>query len=241
MPSAAISAASRSRWPCHGASGHGRPSSSRQRLAHRDAPVAERGQGSAGAAELQVQRFVETAGDARPPAPHRPQPPGRLQSEGDRRSRLQQRAPQHHGVGMLVRESPQPADHTLVIGLQHRAALAQQQHQRRVRHVLAGRAPMNEAGRLRVARPYPLGRACEPAESPVCRRAATAAPVPPCRILPRSRRVRDGCGRGCRNHPAIALPPSPVPLRSRASPAAHSHRRRPATALRSPPGSQSIA
>ena len=54
----------------------------RQRLADRDAAVAERGQGSAGAAELQVQRFVEAAGDARPAAP---QPPPAIRPPSVRR------------------------------------------------------------------------------------------------------------------------------------------------------------
>ena len=240
MPSAAINAASRSRWPCHGASGHGRPSSRASASLTATAPVAERGQGPAGPAELQVQRFVETAGDPRPPAPHRPQPPGRLQSEGDRRSRLQQGAPQHHGAGVLARKGAaargsHARDRPPAPGGTGAAAAPALCPPR------PGWSRPNERSRppSRPA-PVPARSTCGPAESPACRPAAPAAPAPPCRILPRSRRPRWLRPR-LPESPPIALPPSPGPLRSRASPVAHSHRRIPGTAARSPPGSPSIA
>ena len=201
-----------------------------ERFTHRQTLCAQCGQGSAGAAELHAGGLVEAAGHAPPTAPYRAQPPCRLQPKRDRRGRLQQGAPQHHRAGMLVRDPPQRARHAQVVRFQHtrgtRLAAAPWPCPSRPgwwRPNARNRPPTRSAC-------APVRSACAPAESPECRRARPAAPVPPYRSLrPRPRaRWPPPPRRGSRPR---APPPAPAPLRNRACIAARPHPRRPATTL----------
>ena len=113
---------------------------------HDQAAVAEGGQGAGGPAELDGQAVPVDLGQPPPALVQADQPAGRLQAEGDR-DRLLEQGPLGDqgaavpggqggagvgGAGQVVQQRPQrpPGD----------------QHDRRVEHVLAGRAPMDVVG-----------------------------------------------------------------------------------------------
>jgi hypothetical protein len=100
------------------------------------------------AAELQLQRLVESLRQPSPASVHRTKPACGLITERRRRGRLEKSARQHNGLRMLIRKRLQSAFETGVILLQNLPRVAEKQNQRGVEDILAGRAPVNEPCRI---------------------------------------------------------------------------------------------
>ena len=67
--------------------------------------MAERGEGAGGSSELENQSFFKGALKVDSTMADRAMPSSGLEAEGDGRTRLQERTPEHHGVSMLVRQA----------------------------------------------------------------------------------------------------------------------------------------
>ena len=123
-----------------------------QQITHRYALVSQCRKGPTGPAKLQVCCLIETTFHSLPAAPHSSQPTRSLQSKRDRWCRLQQSAPQHYGIAVLIGNPPQRLQNALMVTLQYFSTLAQQQHHARVDDVLAGCTPMHKSRGLSVLR-----------------------------------------------------------------------------------------
>ena len=137
---------------------HGQPEPGGQPLAHGEALGPERGQGARRAPELQHERGVEGGLQAPPRPVERVGPARRLQAERDRRRLLQPGAASHRGVAVTPRVGRGGSDtaRKLVDRARHRCP--ELLHQAGVQDVLAGRAPVDEARRLRVGFRHPRGQ-----------------------------------------------------------------------------------
>ena len=149
---AAATSASRSRWLCQGASGSGRSSSAASRSA-----TSRPRSPSAASVPAAPPNCSTSASRAQPPQPlararQRRRIAGELEPERHRQRVLQQRARDRQRCGDGVPASVvKPAIGAVEVGEQRIDRGAQLEHQRGVDDVLAGRAPMHVARRLRVA------------------------------------------------------------------------------------------
>ncbi len=126
-----------------------------QRLAegrgHAQPVLAERGQSSGRAAELQHQQPGAQLVQALPVTQQGVEPASGLEPERDRSRLLQPSAAGHWCVAVRAHQNSRRLDQPLQLAFKHAEGLACLQHQARVDDVLAGCAPVDEVRRLGIA------------------------------------------------------------------------------------------
>ena len=145
-------------------------------LGDAEAVLAQRGQRARGAAELQRQRFAAQPQQPLARAPQRRGIAGKLEPERHRQRVLHQRARDRERAAVASGERDEALDRDIEIGQQRVDRRAKLQHQRGVDDILAGGAPMHEAGGFAVARGDRLRERVDHGDGEVAGRAPAPRP-----------------------------------------------------------------
>ena len=123
----------------------------RKRLGHRDAAIAERRQRARCAAELDDEHLPARRCEPQPVSMKRTQNACEL-TPSDRQRLLQPRPAGEHGRGVAPRLAGEYGGEPVDVGFDQRERIAQLQHEARIDDILARRAPVHVAFRLRCRR-----------------------------------------------------------------------------------------
>ncbi len=130
--------------------GQGEVEPRREPVRDRPALAVQRSEGSRGAAELQLQRRAGGTPDPLPRPHQRRQPGDELDADADHLGRLQQRARQQRRRRVPVGQRRERIDQARQVDVDQGDGATRGQDHRRVEHVLARAAPVDEGRRRRV-------------------------------------------------------------------------------------------